>query len=222
MNHRTLPVAAEPRKGILGYLSLFLLLLVFFIVLNAVSVRQAGRAAAVIGSVGEAFGAGTPAADASATAAMTAAVAEALRAVSALGDLPPADLAVTKVDDPRPGAAMVVALPAAALFEPGRSTVLAARAGLFDRIADALRPRSSGPHYRLEELIGVGAPPEAPAHRAEVRARAAALGAVLLARGVPPDSLSVGVEQGRPAEVRFIFAADASEPAQSGDAPHAP
>lgn len=209
----SLPTLARPggndRTGdavLVLLLSLFLLLLVFFIVLNAHTVRDGRRTGAVLASVDRSFpvffvdprlreGDG-PLASRSGT--VTAA-----ERLTGVGDLFASELALAKVEVVRPGRLMEVRLPADGLFLPGTATVRPERQGLIDRVVSALREEFPGERVELEALLAIG--PGAPSQPPGPVQRAAALARHLLADGAPPAAVGVGVERGPPGSARFLF-----------------
>lgn len=198
------PVAGAGPAGVVLHLSLFLLLLAFFILLNAISFRESRRARDVLGSIDQAFTidprlvfGGQPV-----TARSGSLIA--VEALKTLGDLFETAVAATKITHLAPGRSLAVSVPADRLFGP-TGAVLPEYAGVFDRVADSLRRPPSGFRTDLDlrlvddgAAMSVGAP-------ATLAARAGALIQALLVRGVPAAALSAGVGPGESGMVRLLF-----------------
>lgn len=207
------PVTASANATILIYLSLFLLLLVFFIVLTAQSAPRDYRMRAVLDSVERSFApppanvpAGArPGADSNATGSGSPA-AIARVGLQRLGDLFETELAVAKVDRVGTGRLMVVSLAVDDLFQPGTARVRSERIGLLDRISREIGTRS-GVRFEVDFLIALGPEPAKAAGRGDPVAQAAGLARALIADGAPVEAISVGVEPGRDGAARFLFSA---------------
>jgi hypothetical protein len=188
-------------------LSLFLLLLVFFIVLNGQSMQSAQRAQAVMASLDHSF----PSfiidprlreeAGPLASRAGTVFAAERLNAV---GDLFASAITVAKVETVAPGHRLEVRLPADDLFVAGTAALRADRQGLIDRVASALRESRMGERLELDAMLAIG-PAGAPSQPPGPVARAGALARLLVETGAPADSITVGIERGDPGAVRLLF-----------------
>ncbi|MEI8395130.1 MAG: hypothetical protein WCF85_10370 [Rhodospirillaceae bacterium] len=194
------PVAASGNATILTYLSLFLLLLVFFIVLNAHSTQRDYRVQAVLGSVERSFpatgtmpGQGSPAA-------------VAFAGFRKLGELFETELSIVKVDPVGRGRLMVVSMPADELFADGSNRIRREHFGLLDRIS-----RQIGDHgpvrFEVEFMVAVGNEPAGELPFNDPVVRAAAVAGALIGDRAPADAVSVGIEPGRSGTVRFLFSA---------------
>ena len=199
---------ASGNATILIYLSLFLLLLVFFIVLNVHSVPREYRVKAVLGSVERSFAVSTAAtADRTENAQGQGTPAPlALAGLKRLGGLFETDLAIVKVDTVSPGRLMVASMPIDELFEDGSTVVRSARMGLLDRISREIGDQG-GVRFEMDFLIAVGGEPLSGVRLGDPVAQAAAVAHALIADRAPPDALSVGIEPGQGGTVRFLFSA---------------
>jgi hypothetical protein len=203
------------------FLSLYLLILVFFIVLVSISAREELKSTRVMNSVASTF-------------------APESRSAILLADLPEVDgqemaghmfhkrvatvvsehLRVAKVRVVKPGEIMQVSLPADSLFHPGTADVRGFQEGLLDRIVAELSTRPPGLYFELEFAIGspysigVGLPIGA---TREV-SRAGAFARKMLARGAPPNAVSVALVPGDARHVTLTFAVRGREadPADAG------
>jgi len=203
---------------ILIYLSLFLLLLVFFIVLNVHSVPRDYRVKAVLDSVERSFATPAEAARTETAPGQGTPAALALAGLKRLGQLFETDLAIVKIDAVTPGRLMVASMTADELFDDGSSFVRPERMGLLDRIS-----REIGDHgavrFDMDFLIAVGGEPLSRGRLGDPVAQAAALAHALIADRAPPDAVSVGLEPGQAGTVRFLFSAHALAPGGSRAAP---
>lgn len=196
---------------ILTYLSLFLLLLVFFLVIVANSTEKGYRVKAVLSSIERRFG---PVLMVSGRMGGDAAVAVAGRALRSYGELFETELALAKVEEVRGGQHLVVTLPEQDLIAPDGQSLHPARQGLIDRIARTLRDHSGPFRATVDVLLRVGG--DAPDNRDPV-ARAALLGRLLLANGAPAEAISVGLEPGTSGTIRFLFAIVPADEAPRAD-----
>lgn len=193
-------------------LSLFLLLLVFFIVIGARSAREAGRSEAALKSIDASFQSFTihprlreghdPVASRSGTVF-------AAERVEGIGELFATAIAVSKVTVVTPGRLIEVRLPADALFAPGTDRLRVDRTALLDRVVDSLRRPREGERIELDALLAIdeGAPSQPPG---PVQ-RAAALARALVADGAPLRSVTVGVERGSAGTARLLFSLRSTE-----------
>lgn len=187
-------------------LSLFLLLLVFFIVLNAQTVRRPERTGAVMASVERSFpdfAIDARLRDGTDPVASRSGTVFAAERLHEMGELFATAIAVARVDSVAPGRLLEVRLPADALFLPGTANLRPDRQGLIDRIALALRAERPGERMEVDALLAIdeGAPSQPPG---PVR-RAGALARALTGDGAPVGSVTVGVERGASGSVRFLF-----------------
>ena len=169
------PRGASANVTILIYLSLFLLLLVFFIVLNTHSTPRDYRVRAVLGSVGRSF-AGQPGATGGTESApgRGSPAAIALAGLKRLGELFETDLAIVKVDHVGNGRLMVVSMATEDLFQGGSAFILPERIGLLDRLSREIGEHG-GVRFDMDFLIAVGGEAAGKGPIGDPVARAAAL-----------------------------------------------
>ncbi len=213
----------ERSSNIVLLLSLMLILLAFFILLNSLSKFETGRARAVIESVNRAFNGKIESGDRTpAYSALLGSLPEVEAKLREVASLFEAIVPSTRVKRIRRAKAVRVELPAASLFRPA-GVRLRPRSGiLIQRLARLLaRGPRGGPSYDLEVLLGVGAPPAGGARPVtpdprslEVR-RAALLAQRLIEEGLPPPALSIGLLPRQPGTVRFVVRVR-RDPATSG------
>jgi hypothetical protein len=181
--------------------SVFLLLLAFFILLNSLSTVQSHRAGAVRHSVETAFGLIVPPAPRPDAAE---ALAGAARMVESLGDLFVSEIPVAKIEATgKRGRTLVVTLPVRTLFV-GDESVRPETLGLLTRVADALTSTAGGAEIRLEFLVATADSPGDGDDLTGLR-RAAAFGAALAEAGAPASRVTVGLEKGEDGWARLLF-----------------
>ena len=211
----------EPVRGrdgsVVVFLSLYLLLLAFFILLNTISQREHKRSQMAIGSVAATFRAPLP-----------ADVVE-LTQSTGRGVLPAADpfhrqvrrvfeatLPVAPQKVLQNGNVMRITVDARDLFVAGRSTFRQSRARLLDGIADGVSKQETGVRFEVEMVVKTGAttPDLSQAGLPLPLLRAGAFARRMRASGVPAHSIAAGVSQGADGEVQFSFYARESERAR--------
>ena len=195
--------------GTLQLLSLFLILLVVFILLNAQTVESSHRMRAVLQSLEEGFptffvdprlrSGHQPVASRSGTVF-------AVQRLESLGELFATTVAVAKVDVVSPGELMEVRLPADGLFMPGTADLRPDRQGLIDRMSETLISPLADQHIALEAYLAIDVTTDS-GHAPGPVARAGALARLLTANGVPPDTVTIGIERGQAgwARLRFVL-----------------
>ena len=196
--------------NIVAMLSLYLLLLAFFILLNTLSKLEEDRTKVVLESVNEAFNGRIQ--SIASVKPYSAALGPLQDAASLMADLSrlfdqtlPAVRAEVAADSP----VLRLELEAAALFRSGAVDLQAGRGLLLTRLSEALlSDRNSRLFFEMELLHGV---PErgirtvadAGDRSLEVR-RMGVLVSELIARDLPAERLSVGLVPGRPGVLQFV------------------
>lgn len=193
-------------------LSLNLILLAFFILLNSLSEFEAAKTRAVMESVNRAFSGKIQSTDqVPAFNVSLGALSEVQAKFREVGSLFEAIIPASKSKRIQRAKAVRVEVPAASLFEPKSVELVSARVVLIQGLAKALsRKPKDGPSYDLEVLLGVGEPAkDAPVTAArfprslEVR-RAAVLARHLVDEGLPAGALAIGLLPNHPGMVRFV------------------
>jgi len=190
------------------FLSLYLLILVFFIVLVSISAREELKSTKVMNSVASTF------APDSRSATLLAALPDMDGQEMAghmfhkrIANLVSERLRVAKVKVVKPGEMMQISLPADSLFHPGTTDIRAFQRSLLDRIVAELSNRPPGLYFELEfaicspHAVGVSLPIGA---TLEVN-RAGAFARKMLARGAPPNAISIALSPGDPQDVTLTF-----------------
>ena len=202
--------ARRSDPNIVALLGLKLLLLGFFILLNALSHYEEDRTRRVLRSVDQAFNGRVEALKSE--AAYSAALGplngtEAM--VDSVGALFSSQIPAVERNLSAAGTRLRLELPVGSLFREDSATLQSGRGVLMKRFAEALtRNGRDRLNYEIELLHGIAreAIPdliEAGAGSLEVRRTAARVRA-LTRRGVPADKLSVGVIPGRPGKVQIV------------------
>ena len=191
----------SPRNPLLMLvLSLYLLLLAFFVVLNTISNVEITRSTAVSGSLNETFAAdGRPAEESVTLVSSQGNLFADVAFLARLGHLVQTELAFAQVEEVRPGRVMAVIMSADSLFIPGREAINPLHRDVIDRVARALISPSPGVRYDVDILVGRSGPDDL------VLARSAYLANVFAAAGAPPRSIAAGIEQDAPGQLRFLF-----------------
>ncbi len=211
-------------SNIVLLLSLNLILLAFFIMLNSLAEFEAGRARAVIDSVNRAFNGKLASAErAPAHSPTLGALPEVEAKLNELGSLFEAIIPSANAKRMRRARAVRIDLPVRAMFGPAGVTLRPGRDDLIQRLGRTLaRDSHGGPSFSLEVLLGLSTLGGAPAAMAirnprsiEVR-RAAVLAQRLIEAGVAPGALSIGLLPQHPGTLRFVVRV---QPDPAGSAP---
>lgn len=190
------------------FLGLYLLILAFFILLVSISTVETVKSKAVMDSLSAAFTSILPPSlsqrrldDEKGDVIAGQAFQEQITGMFET------DLQVAKVEVVKPGRLMRVLVPSDSLFFTGKTEIRPARYPLLDRMVAAVSGRPPGLRYDVEFVIGsdyVG-DKSLPIGQTLELARAGAFARQLLARGVPPDSISIGISPGEPTESVIWF-----------------
>lgn len=202
---------ARPRgdPNMVALLSLKLLLLGLFILLNALSEYEQDRARRVIDSVNEAFNGQVQAARSHADhAAGLGALEEAATSLDTAGQLFEQVAPVVRRETTREGERLWLELPASTLFRSGDVVLRSGRQHLLSRFAEALAVNRGRAAIQVELLHGTardayGALAAAGPRALEPR-RAGTLARHLTRLGLDPAWLSVGLLPGAPGRLRLV------------------
>ncbi len=200
--------APPSTSTIIQFLSLFLMVLAFFILLVSISSYEKVRFTAVKDSLNSAFKPILPA-----TTNPTLFTSQSGRILAAeefqghIEGLFSTALGVEQTEIVQPGRLMRVVMAADSLFEPGTTRLREANLPLLDRLITSLSGHPPGFHFDMEFVIGsddkvTGNSPVTQTFQME---RTGAFVRSMLARGVPPDTISIGIRQGEPNLVTMWF-----------------
>lgn len=233
------PLPIRKETGPVLFLSLFLLLLAFFILLNSISTLRETKSRDVLTSVAATFQSDTePTRKAEILVSTLGPVPEPAEVVAELERLWLTDVPFAKVEKVTTGRHIMVELPTIQLFVGAEASVRGDRRGLIQATAHALSARIPGQTVAMQGILFVESldvvpldPPspetfEPPSSIVDVddpsatfapptdgepdigglaAARAGVLARTLIAGGVPPSSLEIGLRKGNESRVRFRF-----------------
>ncbi len=193
---------------LLQVLSLYLLLLAFFILLNNISNAEAARERLVTGSLNAAFS--SAGRETESPAVFTARFGNFLsdpKFQARLSALVETDLALARFRVIKPGRVMEVRMPNNELFETGIAQLRFDRLPFLRRVARMISDRPPGARFDLDILIATGTPgpEESSAIRRLAIARAGAAVSRLEADGAPRNGLAGGIERGDAGTLRLVF-----------------
>ena len=217
--------ASKTPSNIMASLSLYLIILAFFIMMTTISQREGSRTQGVIASISSSFK------DYSET---TVIALEAADQSAGKEDAPGFEKSIEELFETAFPLAVVetsktferieVTLPLDSMFTPGGTGIQVRHAPLLDRLADLLESEITGRMHEVEVLLS--SPPPSNAGEADGAARltvnrAGALARELTARGVRAAAIAIGIERRDPDTLRLLFATRTIEPfdVQADDKP---
>lgn len=181
-------------------LGLFLLLVAFFIVLNALSTFETTKARQVLESVGKTFS--PHRASPGLSSRLGPRTGEAL-SLDEIERIVATEIPLARIEKPGDGRLLRLTLPVDALFRRNSSAFVSARSMLLDRMAAVLAAPPAGLRYELEFLLaGDGAALTADALAV---GRAGQFARRLRSRGAPADRIAIGAAGGAPDEIVLRF-----------------
>lgn len=195
------------------FLSLFLLLLAFFIVLTALSQQEDAKAQAVMRSLERTFSSAavirseTGPLEGVYTGSRGSVLGETRSFIDEAGAILESEIPAVRIERPLPGRLMQARVRTAALFADDGATLRRSRDALIDRLVAALAAAPPGVAFEVEFLIGTDydSTNNPPSGQTLSMARAGAFARAMIARGAPPASLAVGLEPGDTDWVRLVF-----------------
>jgi hypothetical protein len=205
-----LPRDEQPAAGstVTLFLALYLVVLAFFIVLVSISSPEKVKSKAVMDSLTSVFASVLPPKTSlTAFAADEGDVIAAREFQRTVSDMFATQLRVARVEEVQPGRLMRVSLPVEAMFQSGQAVLRENRLSLLDRIVAAISARPPGLRFDMEFVVGRALAIDGPSvasPTAEIN-RAGAFARQMLARGAPPDSISVAVGPGDPGQALITF-----------------
>jgi len=192
----------------IALLSLYLLLLAFFILLNSISQREHTRTAAAIGSLDATFSAKKPMAfDLDSQTTETATKSHPDTFQIRLLQIFQTELPLARYEVVERGSVMRIILPADNLFARNSANVRPSRVSVLDGIADALQSDVKNVRREVEFMVGVGEamPAVETATGALFVSRAGAFARALINRGVPQNRVRAGLLPGNDGHVQLTF-----------------
>ena len=190
------------------FLGLFLLVLAFFILLVSISTFEKVKSSAVMDSLTSTFTTVLPpTADTTQFNAKDGDFIAGEAFQEEITQLFSTAIRVDKIEVVKPGRLMRLTMPASALFDEGAVTVRADQQALMDRVVAALSNRPPGLRQDMEVVLGTALLGDAalPVEQTLETQRAGSLARMLVGRGAPPDSISVGLKPGDMGQVSLWF-----------------
>lgn len=190
------------------FLALFLLILAFFILLVTISTLEEVKSKSVMDSLTTTFTSIVPpSTDPTRFKAKEGDIITGQQFQETITELFSTAIQVAKTKVVHPGRLMQVRLPARELFVEGQARIQATQFELLDRVAAAAAGRPPGLRFDLELVIGSRVREDGglPQSQTLELARAGAFAREMYERGLPPDSIAIGIEPGDPDEVTMWF-----------------
>jgi len=203
------PPEYDARQGtVIVFLSLFLLVLAFFIVLVSISTVEEVKSKAVMKSLTSTFAtfqpSGTKPTDFTSKEGDVLggqAFQEKITGIFATA------LQVAKVKVVKPGRLMRAAMPSSAMFVEGEEGIKPSVFPFLDRVVAALGGRPPGVRFDMEFIIGAPYTDQysLPESQTLEMRRAGGFAREMLSRGAPPDSISIGLAPGDSEHITIRF-----------------
>ena len=191
-------VPKSRNNTILQFVSIYLLILAFFILLVTISTIDQKKSEAVMDSLQlrEELSDSDRGADSPGQAF-----------IQKLNDLFLKANGVKKIEELKTGKILRIEMGAEALFNNDRATIKVSQRDLIDRIISALSSRPPGFQFDMEFIVGTPIEPSGnlPVNQTLPMARAGAFVRQILGRGAPPDSISIGLGAIDNGEIIFEF-----------------
>lgn len=213
------PAQGQGNGNVIALLSLNILLLAFFILLNSMATFEEERRDAVMESVREAFQGLLPAernlSDLQAGVDLFEGASDVINSLNQLfGD----NLPLVESQDDSGRWLMKVDMPVADLFSDEGDALRPDGAETLRLIAGVLTdPQLAEPGYQVDVLYGLSGPASGVEGNREAMRRAGALVRELQRQGMPADHLSAGLLPDFPGQVRFHFAVMLETPPATSD-----
>ena len=190
------------------FLGLYLLVLAFFILLVTISTLEEVKSSVVMDSLTSTFAAiQTPTTDLTTFSTKEGDVLAGQQFQDQVAGVFATAIRVAKVEVVQPGRLMRVIIPSDSLFLDGKKDIRETRYPMLDRLVASLSGRPRGLRYDMEFVIGakyaVGS--SLPIGQTLEMARAGGFAREMLSRGVPSDSVAIGLTAGDPKEIAMWF-----------------
>ncbi len=190
------------------FLSLFLLVLAFFILLVTISTLEEVKSKSVMDSLTTTFTSIVPpSTDPTRFKSKDGDIITAQQFQETVTELFSTAIQVAQVKIVHPGRLMQVQMPARELFVEGEARLQARQFEFLDRLVAASSGRPPGLRFDLEFVIGSRLRDDGglPQSQTLELARAGAFAREMFERGLPPDSVAIGIEPGDPDQVTLWF-----------------
>jgi flagellar motor protein MotB len=190
------------------FLALYLLVLAFFILLVSISTIELAKSKAALRSIASSFSNVLPTNPQLTFVSNSRGKADAGQQFQKeVTNILSTIIQVTSSDITQPGRLMRVQLDADVLFKSGKAEIQESNHPLLDRIVASLSARPPGFRFDMEFIIGSAYQEEniMPVDQTLEMSRAGAFARAMLSRGIPPDSVSVGIQPGDPRKISIWF-----------------
>jgi len=208
LTQRQPALAGGGTSTLIQFLSLYLLVLAFFILLVTISTFEEVKSNAVMNSLNSTFKpVAPPTTDLTVFTSRSGRILGAEEFQNHVEGLFATTIGVEKVEIVQPGRLMEVIIAADSLFLPDSTEIRKSNIPLVDRIISSLSGRPPGFHFDMEFIIGSEDRPDTlmPGEQTLQMARAGAFVRGMFARGVPPATVSIGIRKGNPDKVILWF-----------------
>jgi len=208
LNYPVTPASGGNKSTISLFLSLFLLILAFFILLVSISTFEEVKSNAVMDSLSSTFKTVLPASgDPTEFTANDGDVFAAQQFQDQVTEIFSATLQVAKVEVVQPGQRMRASFPIESMFSPESAELRPVAIPLLDRIVAALSGSPPGLKFEMEFLIGAEYLDgnTLPVSQTLSLSRAGNFAREMIGRGLSPDSMAVGIEPGDARRVNVWF-----------------
>ncbi len=188
---------------ILQFLSLYLLVLAFFVLLVTISTFEKVKSSAVMDSLNSTFATVLPpSTELTSFNSKSGPILAGQAFQDKTNKLFATTLGVEKIEVIQPGRIMRVQMAADSLFETGKAVMREGQRPMIDRLIASLSSRPPGFQFDMEFVIGsaYATGNNLPIGQTLEMLRAGAFVREMLSRGIPPDAISIGmrhVEQGQ-------------------------
>ncbi len=202
------PTEGHGGSSIALFLALYLLVLAFFILLVSISTIEDVKSQAAMDSLSSSFTTILPPSlQLTAVSSSEGEVLAGQQFQEQVTNIFSTTIQVTSVDVIQPGRLMRVQIGSDILFETDKAQIRKSNYPLLDRIVASLSGRQPGFRYDMEFVIGSSYQPGKimPIGQTLEMSRAGAFVRAMLERGVPPDSVAVGIQPGNPKETNIWF-----------------
>ena len=199
--------SSENPAFIIQFLALNLLVLAFFILLVSMSSFEENKTKAVVDSMNSVFNPMAKVKIETVFSSKSGNIISPEEFQDHVEGVFSAAIGVVKTDIVEPGKVMRVVMPAARFFETNSDTIREENLPLVDRIISSVSARPPGYRFDMEFVIGrkTDGAGLSPISQTLQMARAGAFARSMLSRGIPRDSISIGIRDGDPQSITMWF-----------------
>jgi len=201
-------------RSVALFLALMLLVLAFFIIMVSISQIKIAKSKAALKSIASTFSSVAPTSKQLTFVSNSKGEADVGQQFQKeITNIFSTVIQVTSADVIKPGSLMRVQLESDVLFEIGKAEVKEINYPFLDRIVATLSARPPGFRFDMEFIIGSSYQEEniMPEDQTLEMSRAGEFARAMLSRGVPPDSVTVGINPGDPKKISIWFYVRSSE-----------